>query len=158
MLWTITNTSHLLGGKSLNIVYNTFISNIQTILSGDTQINVSRSLSKLKSVFVSLERDFAGARATFHNKQWNSFYSPMALDTVTASTTHRQAKEIESLQLQVGAFMIPQYPIRSHAECFYSLRTNLGIQANSLHSIDINGNDYRNDKFNVGLEREKLLG
>ena len=36
-------TSHLLGGKSLNIVYNTFISNIQTILSGDTQINVSRS-------------------------------------------------------------------------------------------------------------------
>ncbi len=34
--------THLLSGKSLNIVYNTFISNIQTILSGDTQINVSR--------------------------------------------------------------------------------------------------------------------
>jgi hypothetical protein len=151
-------TSHLLGGKSLNIVYNTFISNIQTILSGDTQINVSRSLSKLKSVFVSLERDFAGARNTYHNKQWNSFYSPMALDTVTASTTHRQVNEIESLQLQVGAFMIPQYPIRSHAECFYSLRKSLGIQANSLHSVDINGNDYRNDKFIVGLDCEKLLG
>jgi hypothetical protein len=150
--------SHLLGGKSLNIVYNTFISNIQTILSGDTQINVSRSLSKLKSVFVSLERDFAGARNTYHNKQWNSFYSPMAIDTVTTSTTHRQVNEIESLQLQVGAFMIPQYPIRSHAECFYSLRKSLGIQANSLHSVDINGNDYRNDKFIVGLDCEKLLG
>jgi len=57
--------THLLSGESLNIVYNTFISNIQTILSGDTQINVSRSLSKLKSVFVTLERDFAGARVTF---------------------------------------------------------------------------------------------
>ena len=82
----------------------------------------------------------------------------MALDTVTASTTHRQANEIESLQLQVGAFMIPQYPIRSHAECFYSLRKSLGSQANSLHSVDINGNDYRNNKFIVGLDCEKLLG
>ena len=54
--------------------------------------------------------------------------------------------------------MIPQYPIRSHAECFYSLRKSLGIQSNSLHSVDINGNDYRNDKFIVGLDCEKLLG
>ncbi len=150
--------THLLAGKSLNIVYNTFISNIQTILSGDTQINVSRSLSKLKSVFITLERDFVGARATWHNKQWNNFYSPMAVDTLTEFTTHRQINEIESLQLQVGAFMIPQYPIRSHAECFYSLRKSFGIQANSLHSVDINGNDYRNNKFIVGLDCEKLLG
>ncbi len=54
--------SHLLSGKSLNIVYNTFISNIQTILSNDSQINVSRSVSKLKSVLLSLEKDFVGAR------------------------------------------------------------------------------------------------
>jgi hypothetical protein len=40
--------THLLSGKSLSIDYN-----IQTILSADTQINVSRSLSKLRSVFVS---------------------------------------------------------------------------------------------------------
>ena len=151
-------TAHLLGGKSLNIVYNTFISNIQTILSGDTQINVSRSLSKLKSVFLTLERDFTGARDTFHNKQWNNFYSPMAINTVTGVTTHIQANEIESLQLQVGAFLMPQYPIRSHSECFYSLRKSLGIQANSLHSVDINGNDYRNNKFIVGIDCEKLLG
>ena len=150
--------THLLAGKSLNIVYNTFISNIQTILSGDTQINVSRSLSKLKSVFITLERDFAAARLTFHNKQWNNFYSPMCIDTASTTTTHVPANEIESLQLQVGAFMIPQYPIRSHAECFYSLRKSLGIQSNSLHSVDINGNDYRNDKFIVGLDCEKLLG
>jgi hypothetical protein len=45
--------TQLLSGKSLNIVYDTCISNIQMILSADTQINVSRSLSKLRSVFVS---------------------------------------------------------------------------------------------------------
>ncbi len=82
----------------------------------------------------------------------------MAVDTLTEFTTHRQINEIESLQLQIGAQLIPQYPIRSHAECFYSLRKSLGIQANSLHSVDINGNDYRNNKFIVGLDCEKLLG
>ena len=53
--------AHLLSGKSLNIVYKTFISNIQTILSGDTQINVSRSLSKLRSVFTTSHRDINAA-------------------------------------------------------------------------------------------------
>ena len=43
--------SHLLGGKTINIVYNTLISSLQTIVSADTQINVSRSLSKMKSIF-----------------------------------------------------------------------------------------------------------
>ena len=32
--------SHLLSGKSLNIIYNTFISNIQTILTNDAQVNI----------------------------------------------------------------------------------------------------------------------
>ena len=82
----------------------------------------------------------------------------MAIDTATGVTTHLQANEITSLHLQVGAFMMPQYPIRSHAECFYSLRKALGIQSNSLHSVDINGNDYRNNKFIVGIDCEKLLG
>ena len=63
-----------------------------------------------------------------------------------------------SPQLQIGAFLIPQYPIRSHAECFYSLSKALGIQSNSLHSVDIEGNEYRNNKFIVAMDCEKLLG
>jgi hypothetical protein len=49
-------TEHLLNGRYLPIVYNTFISNIQTILAPDTQINVSRSLTRLRSVFLSLDK------------------------------------------------------------------------------------------------------
>ena len=49
--------ARLLGGKTLNIVYNTFISNIQKILTEDTQINISCSLTKLRSVFLTLDRD-----------------------------------------------------------------------------------------------------
>jgi hypothetical protein len=34
----------------------------------------------------------------------------------------------------------------------------LGVQANNLHNVDIDGNSYRNDKFIVGIDTEKLLG
>jgi hypothetical protein len=157
-------TSHLLCGKNLNIVYNTYISNIQTVVAPDTQINVSRSLTRLRSVFLSLERNFKTAanadtvRSIWYNKHWNNFYSPMAQDTVTKILTHNQDNEITSLQLQVGSFLIPQYPIRSHSECFYSLRKALGVQSNTIATVDIDGNSYRNNKFIVGIDCEKILG
>ena len=43
--------SHFMGGKTINIAYNTFISTLQTVVAAETQINVSRSLYKTKSVF-----------------------------------------------------------------------------------------------------------
>jgi hypothetical protein len=66
--------------------------------------------------------------------------------------------EIQHLQLMIGSKLYPEYPIRSHAECFYNLRKSLGIQASNLHSIDIRGNEYRNNKFIVGFDTEKMLG
>jgi hypothetical protein len=66
--------------------------------------------------------------------------------------------EIKNLQLMVGSKMYPEYPIRSHAECLYNLRKALGVQANALHSMDIRGDDYRNHKFVVGFDTEKMLG
>ena len=151
-------TSHLLSGRPLNIVFNTFVSNIQTITSADTQINTSRALSKLKSVFLTLQRNLAVERIKWYNKDWNCFYSPMAIDTATTVTKHIQANEITSLQLQIGATVMPQYPIRSHAECFYSLRKAIGLVSNDYVSLDINGNEYRNNKFIVGMDCEKILG
>ena len=50
--------NHLLGGNTLNIVYDTYVSAIQTIPSADTQVNVSRSLTSLRSVFMSLDKTF----------------------------------------------------------------------------------------------------
>ena len=53
---------------------------LQTLVSNDSQVNVSRSLSKMKSLFMSLDKDFLDGsdRKTFYNKQYNNFYSPMA--------------------------------------------------------------------------------
>jgi hypothetical protein len=151
--------SHFMGGKTINIVYNTFISTLQTVVSADTQINVSRSLSKMKSVFVTLDKAFADTddRATFYNKFWNNFWSPNAGTGETPYLTHNGEK-FSHFQLQIGSKLFPEYPIKTHCEAFYSLRKALGIQANNLHSIDIDGNEYRNNKFIVGIDTEKLLG
>jgi hypothetical protein len=67
-----SSVKHLLSGKSLNIVYKSFISSLQTLVAADTQVNVSRSLSKMKSMFMSLDRDFTDGsdRKTFYNKQF----------------------------------------------------------------------------------------
>ena len=82
----------------------------------------------------------------------------MAQDDVTLITRHLEEREINYLALQVGATMMPQYPIRSHAECYYSLKKSLGIQSNTLYNIDIDGNEYRNNKFIVGIDCEQILG
>ncbi len=55
--------SHLLSGKSLHIVYNTLISNIQTSLINDSQLHVSRSVSKFKSIFLSRKRSHTWKRS-----------------------------------------------------------------------------------------------
>ena len=65
-------TNHLLNGRNLNIVYNSFVSNIQTITAADTQINVSRSLSRLKNVFITLIRTPAGARVKWYLNEFNA--------------------------------------------------------------------------------------
>jgi hypothetical protein len=151
--------SHFMASKTINIVYNTFISTLQTVVSADTQINVSRSLSKMKSVFVTLDKNFGtnDVRSIFCNKSWNNFWSPNAGTGMTGVLTHTGEK-FSHFQLQIGSKLFPEYPIKTHCEAFYSLRKALGIQANNLHSIDIDGVEYRNNKFIVGIDTEKLLG
>ena len=146
-----------MGGKTINIVYNTFISSLQTVVSAETQINASRSFSKMKSVFISLDKAMSGNRDNHAYKFWNNFWSPNTGDNTTPIFPD-STERFSLLQLVIGSKLFPEYPMKSHAECYYSLRKALGIQANNLHSIDISGLEYRNNKFIVGIDTEKLLG
>ena len=96
--------SHFMGGKTINIVYNTFISTLQTVVAAETQINVSRSLSKMKSVFVNLDKTFAAitSRKTFYSKFWNVFWSPNAGTDITSTLTHG-GERFSHFQLQIDA-------------------------------------------------------
>ena len=150
--------NHLLGGNTLKIVYDTYISSLQTLTGPDTQINVSRSLTSLRSVFVSLDKTNTEGRIRWCNKSWNTFYSTMSGQRATPTSIKDIKTEIENLQLVVGSKLYPETGIRSHAECFYNLRKALGVLANNLHSVDIKGDDYRHHKLINGFDLERILG
>ena len=66
-------------GKKLTLNYNTFISLYQTVTNQvDFSINITRSLTRLKSVFVSFWKDYSKAprNGVTGSKVWNDFFSP----------------------------------------------------------------------------------
>jgi hypothetical protein len=149
---------HLLSGKTLPIAYNTFISQIQTVAGQDApSINVSRALTRLKSVFVTLVKDYGNQRATlFYRKYWNDFFSPMYDDNDGEFFVHNSLGEFE-FQIQIGSKLFPEYPIRSHSEAYYQLKKCLGVQSSSVHNFNISGKEYRSHKLILGTDCEKVL-
>ena len=134
---------HLLSGKSLPINFSTFTNVSQVITNLNTTVNVSRALTGLKGVYVSLSTDALGV------KEVNNFYHPMG-------GAYDKDKEL-SFEMQIGAKKYPEYPIQSAAEAFYQLRKPLGLHArNAL--MDIRATEYRNNKFVIGIDTEKVLG
>ena len=59
--------------------------------------------------------------------------------------------------MAIGSKRFPDYPITSHQESFYQLRKCLGVQSSPVHSFDITVDEYRNDKFVIGIDCEKIL-
>lgn len=149
---------HLLSGKSLPISYNTFVSQMQTIAGQDAPtINVSRALTRLKSVFVTLNKDFVNNRANVVGlKFWNDFFSPMWEANHDGTWTHDPSGEFE-FQLQIGSKLYPEYPIRSHNEAYYQLKKTLGVQASAVHNFDVSAVEYRSNKFVLGTDCERVL-
>ena len=150
---------HLLTGKSLPISYNTFVSQMQTIAGQDAPlINVSRALTRLKSVFVTLNKDILGDRLKLYGRRnWNDFFSPLSIDNFSRNTVkHNPDGEFE-FQLQIGSKLFPEYPIRSHNEAYYQLKKTLGVQASAVRNFDITPNEYRDNKFILGTDCEKVL-
>ena len=151
---------HLLSGKSLPITYNTFVSQMQTIAGQDAPlINVSRALTRLKSVFVTLNKDLTtGDRSELMGrKNWNDFFSPMSYDNHFGySMKQMQDGEFE-FQLQIGSKLFPEYPIRSHTEAYYQLKKTLGVQSSAVHNFDLSSIQYRDNRFIVATDCERVL-
>ena len=148
-----------MSSKEIPIHYNTLTSQYQTITENPF-INVSRAATRLKSIFVTLDKDATGALpATAGRKSWNSFYSPASVNNrSTTQFKHRSADEFE-LAAQIGSQTFPDgNPIRSHAEAYYQLRKALGVQSSTVHSFDISPQEYRDDRFVMALDLEKSLG
>jgi len=160
--------SHLLNGGKLPISYNTYICQSQAVSGTDISVNVSRAISRLKSVFVNFDKseykDAAGAvvvnpTTASTRKEWLDFVHPMENAGQTNGTllVYDKGYELE-FQMQVGSKLFPEYPIRSISEAFSQLKKSVGILGSNFHSVSITPMQYRNDHFVIGIDTEKALG
>ena len=66
--------------------------------------------------------------------------------------------EIE-VQIQLGSKLIPEYPMRDSATCYYHLRKAVGSEKpNSSYSLNISERDYRSHKFIVAFDLKRESG
>ncbi len=143
----------LLFGKSLPISYNVFVSQLQSTTATDKNlIKVSRALTHLKSVYVTLRKGPADAVT---RKFCHDFLSTVQSDNKDA-VTHNSDVEFK-FQLQTGCRLSPEYLSCSHSEAYYQLCESLGVQASALCNFDIAARGYRSNKFSLGTDCEKVL-
>ena len=146
---------YLLSGKSLAINYNTYVSQMQTVVNAVNSVHITRSLSRLKSIFISHVGNIADKENyAFVHKEFNNFDHPMLR---AADSSYDPDFEME-WQVQIGSRLYPEYSVRSNSESYFQFFQCLGILSSSFHSIDINGPDYHQLKFIIGLDLEKVLG
>ena len=94
-------SKHLLDGGKLPISYNTYVTQSQAVSGQDLSVNVSRAISRLKSVFVSFGKNPASGDYADKpvDKSWLNFHHPMENE---ANLKYDKAFELE-FQLQVGS-------------------------------------------------------
>jgi len=146
--------SHLLNGGKLPVSYNTYVTQSQAISGTEVSVNISRAISRLKSVFVTFHKADHNHPAS---KEFNDFHHPMHNAMVAGSSPYDKDYELE-VQLQIGSKLFPEYPIRSISETFSQLKKSVGILGSNFHSIGINAIQYRNSHFVMGFDTGKALG
>ena len=152
----------LLSGKSLPINYSSYVNQMQTITGTSPAINITRALSRLKSVFVTFDQvntmaptsTGANGHIAVWKKSWNDFHHPMTYQT---GSMYNSLYEME-YQLQVGSKLFPDFPMRSLQEQFYQLRKCMGTESSNFHSLDITPKQYRNHTHIIAFDTEKNLG
>lgn len=151
-------SAHLLEGKTLPIHFSTFTTASQVLTNLNSTVNISRALTRLKGVYVSLSTDASPIEGndTTVAKEVNTFYHPMSYATTGENSIYNKNKEL-SFEMQIGAKKYPEYPLQSLAEQFYSLRKSLSIHDINA-SMNISASEYRTSKFVIGIDTQKVNG
>ena len=132
---------HLMGGNAIPINYCSYITQLQTTGTGDVAVNISRSCTRLKTIFINFDKAIALAAPKPYTsivKPWNHFCHPMqmGIDVGAGVPVYDNTKEL-SVQIIIGNRTYPIMPIRSGAEAYYQLKKSLGIHGSAWHSISI---------------------
>ena len=126
---------------------------MQTVANETNSVHITRSLSRLKSIFITHYKDMSSQPLyRLLHKEFNTFYHPM--NQMNAEFGYDPNFELE-WQVQIGSRLYPEYSVRSTSESYYQLLKCLGILNSSFHSIDITEKSYQQLKFIIGLDLEK---
>ena len=83
--------AHLLSGKALPINYSTWVSQSQMVSGQDLNVNVTRALTRLESVFVTLDMDISAICTDNRGVRWqrkgNELFSPLAEENSQGAST-----------------------------------------------------------------------
>jgi hypothetical protein len=142
---------HLLNGGTFPINYSTFVSQQQVLTNMISSVNINRSASRLKTVFISFFKS-QGDNTKHILKDTNLFFHPMN----TSGDTYDNKKEI-SMQLQIGSKLFPERAAESLSEQFYQLKKAMGVSSSPLHSWDISALEYQRSSFIYAIDTEKIL-
>jgi hypothetical protein len=134
----------LLSGKSLPINFSSWNHTVQQT-GGDKNfsVNISRALTRLKSVFITLHRDLANPLL----KECNNFFHP-----ATGSPNGFLSNSEHQYWIQIGSQKWPEYPVLSAAESYYQLQKTVGSHMNVFQRW------YRDNKYIIGIDTEKISG
>ena len=137
--------SHLLSGKSLPINFNSWNhTNQATNGDKDFSAHISRALTRLKSVCITLHTTDSD-----WYKECNNFYHPMG--TGQGGEAYDFASE-HQVWIQIGAMLIPEYPVNGVSEAYYQLKKAVG---SPFHII---GRWFRTRRYIIGFDCEKIAG
>ena len=169
-------TSALLQGTSLKMVIPQYHTITQTFNTGGGEINMNivKSASKLSNAFIILYRaPKTGLRYGYFrpdnylHKRWNYFYNTMINSEINdGGDPDNNPEEVGqgfadstralSWQLQVAKKKFPEKECESLAEAWYFLRRTIGLFNPEQNSINISYNQYRNSKFVIGVDFQKM--
>ena len=111
------------------------------MLIKDFSASIHRALSRLKSIFVTLNTADSVAY-----KEANNLFHPVAVKL----NDGYDVQDEHSFQIQIGSKVMPEYPMSSVTESLYQLGKTVG------HPLHIYGRWYRSHRYIIGLDLEKL--
>ena len=144
--------NRLLSGKPIPVPYCTFTCASQVITNWDVNMNIQRSFTRLKGIFLSL---FKNKTENPGIKEAEYFFNPAqetAYGVLPGGTGYDKALQF---QVQIGSKLYPEYPMASMPEQYYQLRKMLNKHIGE-GMIDINYENYRDDRFIVAIDTEKI--
>ena len=122
-------------GSSIPIVISSFFSTMSSI-TGDSTVNISRSLSKLVRVFISYVAASGDSEVDIFRHPTGSF----------------------EFQMRVGSRMVPENALKGDPSAWYQLTKGLGLHADSARDINITKAQYAGTRHVICLSTVKLLG